>query len=188
MWTLLTELLISLVLLGFFVLSCQNVLHIVTGSIRFVLKHIHQELDQELGEGEEGGDDEENVTTRVVRRRVVVKGDEVEDIPGGQFSEEQFTDEHGNIVTKKTVRKVVCRMQGEGPGEHEVSVERSLQEPAELETEAEQFMNYAILRRDSSNKVSGALRCTASIAQQHWTDTLHSTANIGQTHCTAQQT
>ncbi|XP_041089471.1 ankyrin-1-like isoform X6 [Polyodon spathula] len=152
MWTLLTELLISLVLLGFFVLSCQNVLHIVTSSIRFVLKHIHQELDQELGEGEEGGDDEESETTHVVRRRVVVKGDEVEDIPGGQFSEEQFTDEHGNIVTKKTVRKVVCRMQGEGPGEHEVSVERSLQEPAELETEAEQFMNYAILRRDSSNK------------------------------------
>ncbi|XP_041089465.1 ankyrin-1-like isoform X1 [Polyodon spathula] len=135
-------------------------------------QHIHQELDQELGEGEEGGDDEESETTHVVRRRVVVKGDEVEDIPGGQFSEEQFTDEHGNIVTKKvgrhlhpagqtsdwaegaavTVRKVVCRMQGEGPGEHEVSVERSLQEPAELETEAEQFMNYAILRRDSSNK------------------------------------
>ncbi|KAK6468344.1 ankyrin-1-like isoform X3 [Huso huso] len=80
------------------------------------------------------------------------QGDEVEDIPGGQFSEEQFTDEHGNIVTKKTVRKVVRRMQGEEPGEHEVSVERSLQEPAELETEAEQFMNYAILRRDSSNK------------------------------------
>ncbi|XP_058864393.1 ankyrin-1-like isoform X3 [Acipenser ruthenus] len=80
------------------------------------------------------------------------QGDEVEDIPGGQFSEEQFTDEHGNIITKKTVRKVVRRMQGEEPGEHEVSVERSLQEPAELETEAEQFMNYAILRRDSSNK------------------------------------
>ncbi|KAK1154276.1 ankyrin-2-like isoform X8 [Acipenser oxyrinchus oxyrinchus] len=105
MWTLLTELLISLVLLGFFVLSCQNVLHIVNGSIRFVLKHIHQELDQELGEGEEGGDDEESVTTHVVRRRVMVKGDEVEDIPGGQFSEEQFTDEHGNIVTKKVGRR-----------------------------------------------------------------------------------
>lgn len=29
------------------------------------------------------------------------QGDEVEDVPGEQVSEEQFTDEHGNIVTKK---------------------------------------------------------------------------------------
>lgn len=30
-----------------------------------------------------------------------LQGDEVEDLPGEQVSEEQFTDEHGNIVTKK---------------------------------------------------------------------------------------
>lgn len=29
------------------------------------------------------------------------QSDEVEDLPGEQVSEEQFTDEHGNIVTKK---------------------------------------------------------------------------------------
>lgn len=29
------------------------------------------------------------------------QGDEVEDLPGEQVSEEHFTDEHGNIVTKK---------------------------------------------------------------------------------------
>lgn len=29
------------------------------------------------------------------------QGDEVEDVPGEQVSEEQFTDEHGNIITKK---------------------------------------------------------------------------------------
>lgn len=29
------------------------------------------------------------------------QGDEAEDLPGEQVSEEQFTDEHGNIVTKK---------------------------------------------------------------------------------------
>lgn len=29
------------------------------------------------------------------------QGDEVEDLPGEQVSEEQFMDEHGNIVTKK---------------------------------------------------------------------------------------
>nr|XP_015210193.1 PREDICTED: ankyrin-1 [Lepisosteus oculatus] len=153
MWTLLTELLFSLVLLAFFVISCQNVLHIVTGSLRSVLKYVHQQLDQELGESEGVQDDEESVTTRVVRRRVIVKGDEVEDIPGEQVSEEQFTDEHGNIITKKIVRKVVRRMKDSGEGEaQEVSVEGSLQEPEELEAEAEQFMNYAILGRESSNK------------------------------------
>uniref|UniRef100_A0A4W5NR94 Ankyrin 1 n=1 Tax=Hucho hucho TaxID=62062 RepID=A0A4W5NR94_9TELE len=73
-------------------------------------------------------------------------GDEAKDLPGEQVSEEQFTDEHGNIVTKKIVRKVVCRGKGtgdEGCQEHSVGVDGSLQD--ELEAEAEQFMNYAVL-------------------------------------------
>uniref|UniRef100_A0A4W5RGS2 Ankyrin 1 n=1 Tax=Hucho hucho TaxID=62062 RepID=A0A4W5RGS2_9TELE len=68
------------------------------------------------------------------------------DLPGEQVSEEQFTDEHGNIVTKKIVRKVVRRGKGsgdEGGQEWSVSVDGSLQD--ELEAEAEQFMNYAVL-------------------------------------------
>uniref|UniRef100_A0A673ZUA5 Ankyrin 1 n=1 Tax=Salmo trutta TaxID=8032 RepID=A0A673ZUA5_SALTR len=68
------------------------------------------------------------------------------DLPGEQVSEEQFTDEHGNIVTKKIVRKVVRRGKGsgdEGCQERSVGVEGSLQD--ELEAEAEQFMNYAVL-------------------------------------------
>lgn len=69
----LTQLLITLVLLGFFLVSCQNVLHIVKGSVRFLLKHVHQELDKELGESEGLTDDEESISTRVVRRRVIVK-------------------------------------------------------------------------------------------------------------------
>uniref|UniRef100_A0A4W5NK39 Ankyrin 1 n=1 Tax=Hucho hucho TaxID=62062 RepID=A0A4W5NK39_9TELE len=74
------------------------------------------------------------------------QGDEAKDLPGEQVSEEQFTDEHGNIVTKKIVRKVVCRGKGtgdEGCQEHSVGVDGSLQD--ELEAEAEQFMNYAVL-------------------------------------------
>uniref|UniRef100_A0A8C3FBV8 Ankyrin 1 n=1 Tax=Chrysemys picta bellii TaxID=8478 RepID=A0A8C3FBV8_CHRPI len=97
----LTQLLITLVLLGFFLVSCQNVLHIVKGSVRFLLKHVHQELDKELGESDGLTDDEESISTRVVRRRVIVKGNQVQDIPGEQVTEEQFTDEQGNIVTKK---------------------------------------------------------------------------------------
>uniref|UniRef100_A0A7N8X695 Ankyrin 1, erythrocytic a n=1 Tax=Mastacembelus armatus TaxID=205130 RepID=A0A7N8X695_9TELE len=72
---------------------------------------------------------------------------EVEDLPGEQVSEEQFTDEHGNIVTKKIVRKVVRRAKGSGEeGVQEVTVE----DANELELDAEQFMSYAILGRDSS--------------------------------------
>ncbi|XP_054853634.1 ankyrin-1 isoform X9 [Eublepharis macularius] len=110
MWGFLTQLLISLVLLGFFLVSCQNLMHIAHGSVRFVLKHIHQELDKELGESEGLSDDEEAVSTRVVRRRVIVQGNEMLDIPGEQVTEEQFTDEQGNIVTKKIIRKVVRRL------------------------------------------------------------------------------
>ncbi|XP_077162554.1 ankyrin-1 isoform X6 [Paroedura picta] len=110
MWGFLTQLLISLVLLGFFLVSCQNLLHIAHGSVRFVLKHIHQELDKELGESEGLSDDEEAVSSRVVRRRVIIQGNEALDIPGEQVTEEQFTDEQGNIVTKKIIRKVVRRL------------------------------------------------------------------------------
>ncbi|XP_039875513.1 ankyrin-1a isoform X4 [Maylandia zebra] len=102
MWALVTELLFSFVLLAFLVISCQNVLHIASGSVRSVLTYIHTQLDHELGEIEGVPDEEENVTTRIVRRRVILKGDEVEDLPGEQVSEEHFTDEHGNIVTKKS--------------------------------------------------------------------------------------
>ncbi|XP_054867571.1 ankyrin-1a isoform X14 [Amphiprion ocellaris] len=83
--------------------------------------------------------------------RLKGQGDEVEDLPGEQVSEEQFTDEHGNIVTKKIVRKVVRRGKGSGEeGVQEVSVESSLLDANELEGDAEQFMSYAILGRDSS--------------------------------------
>ncbi|XP_034026226.1 ankyrin-1a isoform X15 [Thalassophryne amazonica] len=150
MWALVTELLFSFVLLAFLVISCQNVLHIASGSMRSVLTYIHAQLDRELGEVEGVADEEENVTTRVVRRRVILKGDEVEDLPGEQVSEEQFTDEHGNVVTKKIVRKVVRRGKGSGEeGVQEMSVE-GLQDANELEVDADQFMSYAILGQDSS--------------------------------------
>lgn len=73
MWALVTELLFSFVLLAFLVISCQNVLHIASGSVRSVLTYIHAQLDRELGEVDGVADEEENVTTRVVRRRVILK-------------------------------------------------------------------------------------------------------------------
>ncbi|XP_066236503.1 ankyrin-1 isoform X4 [Saccopteryx leptura] len=119
MWTFITQLLVTIVLLGFFLVSCQNVMYIFKGSLCFVLKHIHQELDKELGENEGLSDDEETISTRVVRRRVLLKGNELQNIPGEQVTEEQFTDEQGNIVTKKIVRKVVRQLDSPGAEEHE---------------------------------------------------------------------
>ncbi|XP_044519484.1 ankyrin-1-like [Gracilinanus agilis] len=125
MWTFVTQLLVTLVLLSFFLVSCQNVMHIVRGSLYYVLKHLHQELDKELGEDEGLSDDEEAVSTRVVRRRVIVKGNELQDIPGEHVTEEQFTDEQGNIVTKKIIRKVVRQIDSSG--------DRAMQELDEAE-------------------------------------------------------
>ncbi|KAK3529449.1 hypothetical protein QTP70_031092, partial [Hemibagrus guttatus] len=40
------------------------------------------------------------------------KGDQAKNIPGESVTEEQFTDEEGNIVTRKVIRKVVRRVPG----------------------------------------------------------------------------
>ncbi|KAM6034970.1 ankyrin-1 isoform 11-T12 [Theristicus caerulescens] len=152
MWAFLAQLLIALVLLAFFLVSCQNVMHIVRGSVRFLLKHAHRELDKELGESQGLADDEEALSTRVVRRRVLVKGNEGFHLPGEQVTEEQFTDDQGNIITKKVIRKVV-RQLGPGDTDHrqeqeELILEGSLQEPQDLEAEDNHLMKYSILHRD----------------------------------------
>ncbi|KAG5263008.1 hypothetical protein AALO_G00281440 [Alosa alosa] len=54
-------------------------------------------------------DEEQTITTRVFRRRVILKGEQAKNIPGESVTEEQFTDEDGNIVTRKVIRKVVRR-------------------------------------------------------------------------------
>ncbi|XP_041671229.1 ankyrin-3-like isoform X5 [Cheilinus undulatus] len=59
---------------------------------------------------ESDSDEEATVTTRVFRRRVILKGEEAKNIPGESVTEEQFTDEDGNLVTRKVIRKVVRRV------------------------------------------------------------------------------
>ncbi|XP_024913770.1 ankyrin-3 isoform X18 [Cynoglossus semilaevis] len=58
---------------------------------------------------EPSSDEENTVTTKVYRRRVILKGEEAKNIPGESVIEEQFTDEDGNLVTRKVIRKVVRR-------------------------------------------------------------------------------
>eukprot|EP00063_Salmo_salar_P035574 XP_014010409.1 PREDICTED: ankyrin-3-like isoform X25 [Salmo salar] len=59
---------------------------------------------------ESGSDEERTVTTRVFRRRVILKGEQAKNIPGESVTEEQFTDEDGNIITRKVIRKVIRRV------------------------------------------------------------------------------
>ncbi|NWZ53714.1 ANK1 protein, partial [Haliaeetus albicilla] len=80
------------------------------------------------------------------------QGNEVLHLPGQQVTEEQFTDDQGNIITKKVIRKVVHQL---GPGDaddrqeqEELMLEGSLQEPQDLEAEDDHFMKYSILHRD----------------------------------------
>lgn len=78
------------------------------------------------------------------------QGNEVLHLPGEHVTEEQFTDEQGNIITKKVIRKVVHQLDldTDDRKEHEdLILEGSLQEPQDLEAEADHFM-YSILQRD----------------------------------------
>ncbi|XP_051771718.1 ankyrin-3 isoform X3 [Ctenopharyngodon idella] len=52
-------------------------------------------------DNESSSDEEETVTTRVYRRRVILKGDQAKNIPGETVTQEQYTDEDGNLVTRK---------------------------------------------------------------------------------------
>ncbi|XP_043537468.1 ankyrin-1-like isoform X2 [Chiloscyllium plagiosum] len=122
-----------------------------------VLGSGEEELDRELGEGETSSDDEEIVTTRVVRRRLIVKGEEAKNIPGESVREEQFTDEDGNLVTKKIVRKVVRRVT---PAEgKEETVEILHQEPASSENQPDNLAKYGVFVRDSTSR-KGSARTT----------------------------
>ncbi|XP_031806615.1 ankyrin-1 isoform X6 [Sarcophilus harrisii] len=77
----------------------------------------------------------------------LVKENELQDIPGEHVTEEQFTDEQGNIVTKKIIRKVVRQIDTSGDRDtqelEEVNTEGSLQESSELETDLDDFMKHA---------------------------------------------
>ncbi|KAL0964507.1 hypothetical protein UPYG_G00324800 [Umbra pygmaea] len=66
---------------------------------------------------ESGSDEERIVTTRVFRRRVILKGEQAKNIPGETVTEEHFTDEDGNIITRKVIRKVIRRMSAPTPDE-----------------------------------------------------------------------
>ncbi|XP_062959270.1 ankyrin-3 isoform X18 [Cynocephalus volans] len=66
--------------------------------------------DMKDSESDSSSEEERRVTTRVTRRRLIIKGEEAKNIPGESVTEEQFTDEEGNLITRKITRKVIRRI------------------------------------------------------------------------------
>nr|XP_021335900.1 ankyrin-3 isoform X2 [Danio rerio] len=94
-------------------------------------------VQEALRENDSSTDEEETVTTRVYRRRVILKGDQAKNIPGETVTEEQYTDEDGNLVTRKVIRKVVRRSAGvEEKGKRKRGKRSRQASRAELEEES----------------------------------------------------
>ncbi|XP_036097748.1 ankyrin-2 isoform X34 [Molossus molossus] len=93
-----------------------------------------KELAAELGELEVSSDEEATVTTRVVRRRVIIQGDDMPDMPPETVTEEKYVDEHGHTVVKKVTRKVIKRfVSSDGTEREEITVQGQPQEPVRIE-------------------------------------------------------
>ncbi|XP_073330755.1 ankyrin-2b [Pagrus major] len=93
-----------------------------------------REIAEELGVLSSDSSEEEVLTTRVVRRRVIIQADNLPDIPLQAVTEEKYTDEHGNIVVKKITRKVIRKyVSPDGMETQEVTIEGSHQETVQIE-------------------------------------------------------
>ncbi|XP_077061208.1 ankyrin-2 isoform X1 [Siphateles boraxobius] len=108
----------------------------------WLFQEVKKEYTKEAADEEEINDalgvlsdssDEDVLTTRVVRRRVIIQGDDVPDIPPQSVTEEQYTDAQGNLVVKKVTRKVIRRcVSSDGVETEQVRVEGSAQQPVNV--------------------------------------------------------
>ncbi|XP_029310379.1 ankyrin-2b isoform X2 [Cottoperca gobio] len=93
-----------------------------------------REIAEELGSLSSDSSEEEVLTTRVVRRRVIIQADNLPDIPPQTITEEKYTDDHGNMVVKKITRKVIRKyVSPDGMETQEVTIEGSQQETVQIE-------------------------------------------------------
>ncbi|XP_064366685.1 ankyrin-2 [Dromaius novaehollandiae] len=114
---------------------------------------LEKELAEELGELETSSDEEEMVTTRVVRRRVIIQADSMPEIPPESVTEEQYTDEYGHKVVKKVTRKIIRRyVSPDGIEKEEVVMQGT---PQQLPVQVEEGDGYSkvvkrvVLKSDS---------------------------------------
>ncbi|TRZ18665.1 hypothetical protein HGM15179_008418 [Zosterops borbonicus] len=95
---------------------------------------VEKELAEELGGLELSSDEDEMVTTRVIRRRVIIQADSMPEMPPETVTEEQYTDEHGHTVVKKVTRKIIRRyIAPEGVEKEEVLMQGTPQAPIIVE-------------------------------------------------------
>ncbi|XP_071600192.1 ankyrin-2 isoform X29 [Heliangelus exortis] len=95
---------------------------------------LEKELAKELGGLEASSDEDEMVTTRVIRRRVIIQADSMPEMPPETVTEEQYTDEHGHTVVKKVTRKIIRRyVSPEGTEKEEVVMQGAPQNPITME-------------------------------------------------------
>ncbi|XP_077156664.1 ankyrin-2 isoform X35 [Paroedura picta] len=121
-------------------------------SERYEEELLEKEVAEELGELEASSDEEEMVTTRVVRRRVIIQADDMPEMPPEAVTEEQYTDEHGHIVVKKVTRKIIRRfVLPDGTEKEEVVMQGAPQEPVTVEEgdEYSKVIKRVVLKSDS---------------------------------------
>ncbi|RMC13567.1 hypothetical protein DUI87_08643 [Hirundo rustica rustica] len=95
---------------------------------------LEKELAEELGGLELSSDEDEMVTTRVIRRRVIIQADSMPEMPPETVTEEQYTDEHGHTVVKKVTRKIIRRyVAPDGMEKEEVLMQGTPQAPVTVE-------------------------------------------------------
>ncbi|XP_072191126.1 ankyrin-2 isoform X1 [Excalfactoria chinensis] len=95
---------------------------------------LEKELAEELGELEASSDEDEMVTTRVIRRRVIIQADSMPEMPPETVTEEQYTDEHGHTVVKKVTRKIIRRyVSPDGTEKEDIIVQGTPQKPVTVE-------------------------------------------------------
>uniref|UniRef100_A0A8C6IZW8 Uncharacterized protein n=1 Tax=Melopsittacus undulatus TaxID=13146 RepID=A0A8C6IZW8_MELUD len=92
------------------------------------------ERELELGRLETSSDEDEMITTRVIRRRVIIQADSMPEMPPETVTEEQYTDEHGHMVVKKVTRKIIRRyVSPDGTEKEEVVMQGVPQKPVAIE-------------------------------------------------------
>ncbi|XP_042726675.1 ankyrin-2 isoform X4 [Lagopus leucura] len=113
---------------------------------------LEKELAEELGELETSSDEDEMVTTRVVRRRVIIQADSMPEMPPETVTEEQYTDEHGHTVVKKVTRKIIRRyVSPDGTEKEDIIMQGTPQKPVTVE-EGDGFskvVKRVVLKSDS---------------------------------------
>ncbi|TWW63725.1 Ankyrin-2 [Takifugu flavidus] len=114
-----------------------------------------REIAEELGALSSDSSEEEVLTTRVVRRRVIIQADNLPDLPPQTVTEEKYTDEHGNMVVKKITRKVIHKyVSADGTQTQEVSMEGSQQEPVPIQEgdSVSRVIKRTVLRSEGDQK------------------------------------